>query len=96
MTRATQNSCARTSYRDTGCTDTALDEIRTARVARPEIQQCYDVAGEWDCVLFPLVKNIPGTPSRPREMFLGNDNIRRFSTHLVMEAPKVSLAVPLG
>lgn len=46
MTRPTRKRCARTPYRDTGCTDAALDETRTAFVARPEIQQYDDVAGD--------------------------------------------------
>ncbi len=73
-----------------------LDEVRASLVERPEIQQCYYVAGEWDFVLILLVKDMAEYTELTRQLFFGNDNIRRFSTQVVMDAAKVGLTVPLG
>jgi Lrp/AsnC family leucine-responsive transcriptional regulator len=72
-----------------------LDEVRASLVERPEVQQCYYVAGEWDFVLILLVKDMAEYTELTRQLFFGNDNIRRFSTQVVMDAAKVGLTVPL-
>lgn len=72
-----------------------LDEVRASLVERPEVQQCYYVAGEWDFVLILLVRDMAEYTELTRQLFFGNDNIRRFSTQVVMDAAKVGLTVPL-
>jgi Lrp/AsnC family leucine-responsive transcriptional regulator len=72
-----------------------LDAVRASLVERPEVQQCYYVAGEWDFVLILLVRDMAEYTELTRQLFFGNDNIRRFSTQVVMDAAKVGLTVPL-
>ena len=72
-----------------------LDAVRDSLVDRPEVQQCYYVAGEWDFVLILLVRDMAEYTELTRQLFFGNDNIRRFSTQVVMDAAKVGLTVPL-
>lgn len=73
-----------------------LDSLSSALTARPEVQQCYYVAGEWDFIVILLVKDMGEYTRLTRELFFGNDNVRRFNTHVVMDAPKVGLTVALG
>ncbi|WP_210604162.1 Lrp/AsnC family transcriptional regulator [Brevibacterium oceani] len=72
-----------------------LDAVRASLVEGQEVQQCYYVAGEWDFVLILLVKDMAEYTELTRQLFFGNDNIRRFSTQVVMDAAKVGLTVPL-
>nr|WP_281389178.1 Lrp/AsnC family transcriptional regulator [Brevibacterium renqingii] len=72
-----------------------LDALRSALIARPQVQQCYYVAGEWDFIAILIVRDMAEYTKLSREFFLGNDNVRRFSTHVVMDAAKVGLTVPL-
>lgn len=72
-----------------------LDAVRDSLVDRPEVQQCYYVAGEWDFVVILLVKDMAEYTELTRKLFFGNDNVRRFSTQVVMDAAKVGLTVPL-
>ncbi|MGO3178570.1 MAG: Lrp/AsnC ligand binding domain-containing protein [Brevibacterium linens] len=54
------------------------------------------VAGEWDFILILLVQDMAEYTELTRQLFFGDDNIRRFSTQVVMDAAKVGLTVPLG
>src|SRR5699024_8289745 len=72
-----------------------LDEVRDSLVDRPEVQQCYYVAGEWDFVVILLVKDMAEYTELTRKLFFGNDNVRRFSTQVVMDAAKVGLTLRL-
>lgn len=73
-----------------------LDALQSALIARPEVQQCYYVAGEWDFIVILLVRDMGEYTALTRELFFGNDNVRRFNTHVVMDAPKVGLTVALS
>ena len=72
-----------------------LDAVRASLVERPEVQQYYYVAGEWDFVLIFLVQDMAEHTELTKELFFGDDNVRRFSIHVVMDAAKVGLTVPL-
>ncbi|WP_181274016.1 Lrp/AsnC family transcriptional regulator [Brevibacterium oceani] len=72
-----------------------LDAVRASLVERQEVQQCYYVAGEWDFVLILLVTDMAEYTELTRQLFFGNDSIRRFSTQVVMDAAKVGLTVPM-
>ncbi|SMX82921.1 hypothetical protein BI49514_01667 [Brevibacterium iodinum ATCC 49514] len=43
-----------------------------------------------------LVRDMAEYTELTRQLFFGNDNIRRFSTQVVMDAAKVGLTVPSG
>lgn len=72
-----------------------LDALRSALTALPEVQQCYFVAGKWDFIVILLVRDMGESTALTRELFFADDNVRRFSTHVVMDAAKVGLTVAL-
>ncbi|SFS15631.1 transcriptional regulator, AsnC family [Microbacterium sp. cf046] len=76
-----------------------LDRVRAALVDCAQVQQCYYVAGEWDFVLVLIVTDMAEYTQLTRDLFFADSNVRRFSTQVVMDRAKVSLAVtpaPLG
>lgn len=73
-----------------------LDALRSALTARPEVQQCYYVAGEWDFIVILVVRDMGEYTALTRELFFADDNVRRFSTHVVMDAAKIGLTVALA
>lgn len=72
-----------------------LDRVRDAFVACSQVQQCYYVAGEWDFVLVLAVHDMAEYTQLTRDLFFSDANVKRFSTQVVMDRAKVSLAVPL-
>ena len=72
-----------------------LDRARTSFTSCPQVQQCYYVAGEWDFVLVLCVADMSEYTELTRELFFADDNVRRFSTEVVMDRAKTTLDVPL-
>jgi DNA-binding Lrp family transcriptional regulator len=72
-----------------------LDAVRHSFVGCRNVQQCYYVTGEWDFVLVFAVKDMDQYTALTRELFFSNNNVRRFTTSVVMSRAKVSLEVPL-
>jgi Lrp/AsnC family transcriptional regulator, leucine-responsive regulatory protein len=69
--------------------------LRARLLATPEVQQCYDVAGDWDYV---VVLATPGMPEC-RELvarLLDEPGVRRVATLPVFESVKRGLELPLG
>lgn len=71
-----------------------LDGVRSSFVNCRQVQQCYYVAGEWDFVLILMVRDMQEYTELTRQLFFANDNVRRFSTHVVMDRAKTTLTVP--
>jgi Lrp/AsnC family leucine-responsive transcriptional regulator len=61
----------------------------------PEVQQCYDVSGEWDYLVLLVANGMPHCRSVIEELFLGAPNIKRYSTLFVYNVVKLDLRVPL-
>ncbi|MEQ9586707.1 MAG: Lrp/AsnC family transcriptional regulator [Parvibaculaceae bacterium] len=59
-----------------------------------QIQQCYYVTGSADFFLIILARDMDNYEELTQRMFSGDDNIRKFSTSVVMRQSKVSLHVP--
>ena len=72
-----------------------LDAFRRAAKADPNVQQCYYVTGEVDFMLVVVARDMAGFEAFTRRLLLDNENIRRFTTNVVMARDKVSLVVPL-
>jgi len=71
-----------------------LDGMKRTFLARPEVQQCYYVAGECDFVLVILVKNMDQYTEMTRELFFENNNVKRFKTLVSMSVIKTGQNVP--
>lgn len=74
---------------------TPLDQVRAAFVACPQVQQCYNVAGDCDFILIFLVRDMPQYLELTRHLFYNDPNVKRFKTQVVLERTKVTLDVPL-
>jgi Lrp/AsnC family leucine-responsive transcriptional regulator len=72
-----------------------IDAAKRAFAGTPEVQQCYYVAGEFDFVLVVLVPDMAAYEVLTRQLFFGNNNVKRFRTLVAMDRVKVGLAVPL-
>lgn len=72
-----------------------LDAMKATILSAPEVQQCYYVTGQVDIVLLVTVADMAGYDELTRRLFLGNPNLRKFRTLVVMNALKTGLAVPV-
>jgi Lrp/AsnC family transcriptional regulator, leucine-responsive regulatory protein len=61
----------------------------------PEVQQCYYVTGDEDFVLIVTAADMTEYESIATRLFLGDANVARYRTSVVMNRVKVSLAVPV-
>jgi DNA-binding Lrp family transcriptional regulator len=64
--------------------------------ARPQVQQSYYVAGEWDFVLILAVRSMQQYTDLTRELLFENNNVKRFKTLVSMSTVKLGLNIPLG
>lgn len=72
-----------------------LDQVREAFVSCPQVQQCYNVAGDCDFVLVLVVRDMAEYLELTRTLFYGDPNVKRFKTQVVLDRTKVTLDVPL-
>lgn len=61
----------------------------------PEVQQCYYVTGEGDFVLIITAADMTEYEAITSRLFLGDANVKRYRTSVVMNRVKVSLALPV-
>jgi Lrp/AsnC family leucine-responsive transcriptional regulator len=61
----------------------------------PEVQQCYYVTGEGDFVLIVTASDMAEYEAITSRLFLGDVNVKRYRTSVVMSRVKVSLALPV-
>lgn len=54
--------------------------------ARPEVQQCYGVAGAVDYVLIVIVPDLSAYDAFCQDCLLHDDNVRSFTTQIVLDA----------
>ncbi len=73
----------------------ALDAMKRAFEACPQVQQCYYVTGEWDFVLVLAVRHMAQYNQLTRQLFFASHNVRRFKTLVTMDRVKTGLEVPL-
>jgi Lrp/AsnC family transcriptional regulator, leucine-responsive regulatory protein len=72
-----------------------IDAAERASVATPEVQQCHCIRGAFDFVLVMLVPSMEAYEALTRRFFFGNNNVKRFRTHVIMDRLKVGSLVPL-
>lgn len=76
---------------------TALhSRFRKRLCAAPEVQQCYDLAGEWDYLVIIVANGMPRCRAIIDELFLDAPNVKRYDTRFVFEVVKLGLRIPLG
>lgn len=72
---------------------TDLARFKSRMLACPQVQQCYYVTGSSDYVLVVLVPDMAAYEIFTREHLLSDDNVRSFTTHVVMDRIKTGNAV---
>jgi Lrp/AsnC family leucine-responsive transcriptional regulator len=72
------------------------DRFQRRLLALPEVQQCYDVAGEWDYVVVLVTTGMAHCRQLVDQLFMDDPNIKRFDTLPVFDVVKAGLQVPLG
>lgn len=72
-----------------------LGELKKAMSGRPEVMQCYYVTGEADFIAIVTFADMLEFEKFCEEHLLGNKNIKRFHTSVVVSRVKVGLAVPI-
>ena len=69
--------------------------FRARMLAEPRVQQCYDLAGQWDYLVVLVTENLGACRALSDRLFTDDTNVRRFDTLPVLDAVKVGLTVPL-
>jgi DNA-binding Lrp family transcriptional regulator len=69
--------------------------LRARLLAAAEVQQCYDVAGEWDYVIVLVASGMPHCRELVARLFLDDPSIKRCETLPVFDPVKLGLGVPI-
>jgi Lrp/AsnC family leucine-responsive transcriptional regulator len=64
-------------------------------LASPEVQQCYDVAGEWDYVVVLVTRSMTECRELVDRLFLDEPGIKRLATLPVFDAVKLGFDLPI-
>jgi DNA-binding Lrp family transcriptional regulator len=64
--------------------------------ARPEVQQCYGVAGAYDFVLVVVVRDLRAYDAFCASCLLHDPNVRSFSTQVVLDAVRRAGPLDVG
>jgi DNA-binding Lrp family transcriptional regulator len=68
--------------------------LRERLLTAPEVQQSYDVAGEWDYVVVLATGGMSHCRELVDRLFVSDPDIGRFATLPVFDAIKTGLAIP--
>ena len=63
--------------------------------AAPNVQQCYDLAGEWDYLAVIVAGSMTHCRSVLNDLFMDAPNVKRFDTLFVLDTVKRGLNIPL-
>ena len=69
--------------------------FRQRMLAEPRVQQCYDLAGEWDYLVVLITRDLRECRELSDRLFMRDENVRRFDTLPVLDAIKTGRSVPL-
>ena len=72
-----------------------IDAFKASMRGTPEVMQCYYVTGDADFVLLLTVPEMEDYEAFIQRFFLGNANIKRFTTMVVMEPVKTGMQIPV-
>ena len=62
--------------------------------AAPEVQQCYQLAGDWDYLVIMATTSMAAYRETAEKLFKSDGNIKRYETRLVFDTVKRSLRLP--
>ena len=71
-------------------------EFKKSMLSAPEVMQCYYVTGDYDYVLIATFVDMEEYELFTQKYFLNNNNIKRFSSMVVMNRVKENLSIPLS
>ena len=60
----------------------------------PEVQQCYQLAGEWDYLLIVATPTLPEYRALIERLFKPQKNIKRYESRVVLDTVKRGLQLP--
>lgn len=63
--------------------------------AAPNVQQCYDLAGQWDYLAMIVASSMAHCRAVVSELFMDAPNVKRFDTLFVFDTIKRGLNIPL-
>ena len=72
-----------------------VQRFKRRMAALPEVQQCYYVTGETDFILVVLAADMEAYEAFTRRALLDDDNVRSFTTHVVLERVKTGVGVAI-
>jgi len=70
------------------------DALQQRLLSSPAVQQCYDLAGEYDYAVLLAVRSMAELGRVVDELFLDEPDLKRFDTFPVFRAIKASLEIP--
>ena len=62
--------------------------------ATPQVQQCYQLAGEWDYLLVLATSSLAEYRDIAERLFKDDPQIKRYDTRVVFDTVKRGLALP--
>ena len=62
--------------------------------AAPEVQQCYQIAGEWDYLVIMATTSVAAYREAAERLFKADGNVKRYETRLVFDTVKRGLRLP--
>ncbi|QDA57147.1 Lrp/AsnC family transcriptional regulator [Thermomonas aquatica] len=62
--------------------------------AAPEVQQCYQLAGDWDYLVIMATTSVGAYREAAERLFKVDGNIKRYETRLVFDTVKRGLRLP--
>lgn len=69
--------------------------FRARMLAESRVQQCYDLAGQWDYVVVLVTASLAECCALSDRLFMDDENVRRYETLPVLDPIKTGLTVPL-
>ncbi|MGX9576973.1 Lrp/AsnC family transcriptional regulator [Mesorhizobium sp. f-mel] len=72
-----------------------IDRFKQTIRRAPEVMSAYSVTGNADFVLIVSVRDLSEYEAFSRKLFFDNSDVKNYSTMVVMDRTKVSLAVPI-
>ncbi|HYE52801.1 MAG TPA: Lrp/AsnC family transcriptional regulator [Azospirillaceae bacterium] len=79
-----------------GAREDLVDGFKRRVRARPEVQQCYYVAGDHDFVLIVTAQDMADYDRLTRSLLFEDPLVARFRTTVVIDPVKVGLGVPIA
>lgn len=73
-----------------------IDRFAARMRACPMVQQCYYVTGHTDFIMIVTAADIAAYEAFTRDHLQSDDNVRGFTTYVVLQRVKTGLAIPVG